>query len=148
MWFLVIALAIVCVWLFLDVRSHSRRLRYCRSQIQHLETKLSEANQKEFGLDEARRALKFLNEPDQAKAVMAVVVGILGFENLVSTEANDCITELVEANTRMDVDISRMEAMITARRQDIAKNKNEIIGTRDIIAMFGGSEEEASAITT
>lgn len=43
---------------------------------------------KTFGLEEARAACGFIQTPEQAKAVKAVVVGVLGYEDTVVEEAN------------------------------------------------------------
>lgn len=55
-----------------------------------------QAEARTFGLEEARSARLFIQTPEQAKAVKAVVVGVLNFEDTVAEEAEDAADELLQ----------------------------------------------------
>ena len=60
---------------------------------------------KTFGLEEARAARKFIQTSEQAKAVKAVVLGVLGYEDTVAEEVDIEAYELKEAK---DANINRI----------------------------------------
>jgi len=73
----------------------------------------------QFGLKEAEAASAFTRNPDQAQAVMAVVVGVLGYEN---TVAADVEAEATEQQLR----VAGFSSQIENREEQIASLQAQI----------------------
>lgn len=73
-----------------------------------------------FGLEEARAARSFIQTPEQAKAVKAVVVGVLGYEDTVAEEAEDEAEELLQSKGSNERRSGVFQDDITALRAKIA----------------------------
>lgn len=72
-----------------------------------------------FGLEEAQAARGFIQTPEQAKAVKAVVIGVLNYEDSVAEEAEEEAEELLQAK-------GSNERRITGFTDDIATLRDKI----------------------
>ena len=100
---------------------------------------------KRFGLEQAEAAMAYVGSagPAAVKAVLGVVVGVLGFENAVATDAATVASDLAEgrrwSETKVDAnlaEISVLEAKIAGLRSGIASNDARAEAVRKIADAF------------
>ncbi|MDO8522880.1 MAG: hypothetical protein Q7S12_01160 [bacterium] len=84
-------------------------------------TVIRQGQPKRFGLAEAEAAMRFTGDnPETAKAVKGVVVGVLGFQDGVADDVSARVTEDDEASAKRGEDVSNAQAEIAALEAQIA----------------------------
>lgn len=81
---------------------------------------------KRFGLAEAKAALRFASEPSQVKAILGVVVGVLGFENAVAADVAEASTEVQKDTKATRRDIAESMGQIKALEFRIANQQDKV----------------------
>ncbi|TSC59711.1 MAG: hypothetical protein LiPW15_731 [Parcubacteria group bacterium LiPW_15] len=105
-------------------------------------------NLKRFGLREAFAAAKFVKNADGASTVLGVVVGVLGFQNVVAEDVDGRITNLFEYHRRSEerikeasASIEWLKAKVATEYESIGKFKREIAELHGLVALFSGPPE-------
>jgi len=102
---------------------------------------------KRFGLDQAEAAMKYVGSagPSAVKAVLGVVVGVLGFENAVASDVKGVIDELDRDMTRYgdhiegaQNEIEALKARIVELQRYVATNQEEVARVMAIGEAFSG----------
>ena len=98
---------------------------------------------KRFGLGEAEAARQFVTEPGQARAVKGVVVGVLGYEDMLAAEVATTRNMLQVRNDghREDIgshedEIATLNAAITGLRDQIADGENRMADVEAVGQLF------------
>lgn len=103
-------------------------------------------SKKRFGLKEAKAAARYVgNSPDSARAIMGVVLGVLGYKNTVAEDVHALAEEMTRENESSAVDIADNDAQIerlSAKNHDlqdgIAANEAEVADAHQVAALFQG----------
>lgn len=110
------------------------------------EGRAHERSQKWFGLQEALAVAKFVKNQDGANAVLGTV-GVLGYKNTVSGDAEQEIkalfgaTKVCDANiARANEEIDRLNAVIRSERERIVVLNREAKDTQRLIDLFSAPE--------
>lgn len=103
-------------------------------------------DQKRFGLKQAEAAAEYIgSDPNAGSTVVAVVVGVLGYENAVQ-DADEKLTAETGATNRglrseieeTDKEIRRLEEENTDRETDIEANTSRLASATSVAARFRG----------
>jgi len=99
----------------------------------------NENEPKRFGLTEAEAAMRFASEPGQVKAVVATVVGVLGFEDTIATDVAQATSE---AQAHIDSDGRSIET----HEEQIVKLNRQIANLKGWVATSTGRQVELRRI--
>ncbi len=89
-----------------------------------------------FGLKEAEGAARFAKDASQARAVLGVVVGVLGYENRVAADVAQVVSlenELMGANKDQ---IAAMKRQIATLEASIADSNAHVASVRQVADLF------------
>ncbi len=89
-----------------------------------------------FGLKEAESAARYAQDAAQARAVLGVVVGVLGYENTVAADVAQVVSlenELIEANKDQ---ITAMKRQIATLEVSIADSNAHVASVRQVADLF------------